>query len=193
MSVRLISAVWSDAPYEGGVLLVLLALADYCNDEGQCWPRVESLAAKARLGTRQTRNVLKQLKADGILSVQTGGGRGIVSRYKLNVETLNSISVKPNSVKSNSLKSATETLQPISVNPAISSIAIRKNRHEPSIEPSGTISPKLQERLERERRSRLADAERRGLLPETAEEPSRSSELARMGELSDEKTKTAMR
>lgn len=132
MSVRLISAVWSDAPYEGGVLLVLLALADYCNDNGECWPRVDSIAKKARLTERQVYSILRQLKTDGVLTVQSGGGRGISSRYKINPETL-----KPNSLNSTSLKSEAETLKSTTQNPEICSSAIRKNRQEPSIEPSG--------------------------------------------------------
>jgi hypothetical protein len=139
MSVRFISAIWTDAPYDGGVLLVLLALADYCNDEGECWPRVGSIAKKARLTERQTYNILGQLKADGVLDVIPGGGRGIPSRYKLNTETLKRVSLNSASVKCDSVKLPVETLKSAAQNPEISSSAIRKNRHEPSLEPSGKI------------------------------------------------------
>jgi hypothetical protein len=133
------SAVWSDAPYEGGILLVLLALADYANDEGECWPRVDSIAAKARLTQRQTHNILRQLKADGVLTVHSGGGRGRSSHYKLNTETLKRGSLNSVSVKFISVKPARETLKSGAENTEICSSAIRKNHQEPSIEPSGEI------------------------------------------------------
>ena len=130
------SAIWERAPYDGGTLIVLLALGDYCNDEGECFPNVCSIARKARLGERQVHNILRDLKNDGVISIQKGGGRGISNRYRIHPESLKSISVKPDSVKPNSVKSATETLQSSSQNPAICDNAIRKNRQEPSLEPS---------------------------------------------------------
>jgi hypothetical protein len=130
------SAVWEHAPYDAGALLVLLALSDYANDEGQCWPNVSSIAGKTRLGVRQVHNILRQLKSDGAISIKPGGGRGVSNRYQIHTETLKSISVKSDSVKPISVKSATETVQSIAQNSAICDIAIRKNRQEPSIEPS---------------------------------------------------------
>ena len=136
MSIRIMSAIWEHAPYDGGTLITLLALGDYANDEGECWPNVRSIARKARLGERQTHNILRDLKNDGVISLQKGGGRGVPNHYRIHTETLKSISVKPDSVKPNSVKSATETLQSSAQNPAICDNAIRKNRHEPSLEPS---------------------------------------------------------
>jgi hypothetical protein len=132
MSVRIMSAIWERAPYDGGTLIVLLALGDYCNDEGECFPNICSIARKARLGERQVHNILRDLKNDGVISIQKGGGRGVSNRYRIHTETLNSVSVKPDSVKPISVKSTTETLQSSSRNPAICNNAIRKNRQEPS-------------------------------------------------------------
>lgn len=141
MSIDVSKVVWDDAPfYDGGTLIVLLALAEYADDKGVCWPHIDTIARRARLGLRQTRNILRQLKGDGVLLVERGGGRGIHSRYRLCVETLKSISVKPNSVKPVSMKSTPETLQSSSLNSAIRDIAIRKNRQEPSIEPPARVS-----------------------------------------------------
>jgi hypothetical protein len=126
--------VWESAPYEGGTLLVLLALADWANDDGYCFPGVAAIAEKARLGERQVHNILRQFRTDGVIEVEhPGGGRGVKNRYRL---TLNWNAVKCSAVKPDSVKSTTETLQSSSQNPAICDVAIRKNRHEPSIEPS---------------------------------------------------------
>jgi len=43
------SDVWADAAITNqSELLVLLAIADYANDEGEAWPSIESIATKSR-------------------------------------------------------------------------------------------------------------------------------------------------
>ena len=84
MSIDVMNKVWAHAPYDGGTLLVLLALADWSNDEGQAWPSVAGLARKARLGERQTRSILRALEADGVLNTQPGGGRRRQNSYQIN-------------------------------------------------------------------------------------------------------------
>jgi len=42
--------VWDCGRYEKGELLVLLALADWADDAGVCFPGVPKIAAKSRLG-----------------------------------------------------------------------------------------------------------------------------------------------
>ena len=134
MSVRVMGAVWQHARYAAGTLLVLLALADYSDDNGYCWPSVESLARKARLSPRQVHSILSRFKGDGIISVEKeGGGRGIANHYKIHVEK---ISVNSTSVKPTSLKPEAQTLKSTTSNPEIQRSAIRKNRQEPSIQPA---------------------------------------------------------
>lgn len=72
--------------YAKGELLVLLALADWANDEGHCHPSVPRIANKSRLTERQVYNVLKQLQADGAISIDSGGGRGKLTSYQIHVE-----------------------------------------------------------------------------------------------------------
>lgn len=72
MSVRVMADVWEHSEMEGGALLVLLALADWANDEGKCWPRAETLAKKARLSTRQLSRVLTSLEDAGEITVPPG-------------------------------------------------------------------------------------------------------------------------
>jgi helix-turn-helix protein len=113
--------VWKYAPYDGGTLLVLLALADWADDSGYCYPKVAAIARKARLGQRQTNNVLKLLANDDVVPlVQRGGGSGKPTGRRINLEML-----KPASVNLDSLKSGSK-------NPEIYDNAIRMNRQEPS-------------------------------------------------------------
>jgi|SRR3989304_5016937 len=112
MSIRIMSAIWDNAPHAEGELLVLLALADFCNDGGVCWPSIPQIARKARLTERQTFKVIRALENAGTISVSRGGGRGRVNTYKVNkfhpssvlesinpelcsMETLNSVTINP--------------------------------------------------------------------------------------------------
>lgn len=76
MSVRVMSRIWEHAPYEGGSLLVLLALADFCDDQDMCFPDQPSIAAKARLTERQVRTLLAKLREEGEILMVSGRGRG---------------------------------------------------------------------------------------------------------------------
>jgi hypothetical protein len=72
MSIRIMADVWDHSPSDGGRLLVLLALADFANDRGICWPKTKKLAKRARLSERQVRRVLKELVEDGEIEMPPG-------------------------------------------------------------------------------------------------------------------------
>lgn len=86
MSIRLMTRAWGDAPYQGTQLLVLLALCDYANDDGECWPSIDSLAAKARCSVQYVRRSLKTFASDHVLEVGKGDLRGSYT-YRLTLET----------------------------------------------------------------------------------------------------------
>jgi Helix-turn-helix domain len=86
MSIRMIDRVWTAAPTnEPAVLLVMLALADWANDEGFCWPAIESIGKKCRIGPRTVQRILRELKATGLLEVTGKGGRNKPNLYHLMV------------------------------------------------------------------------------------------------------------
>lgn len=89
MSLRLTADVLDYAPYEGGALLVLLALASWANDDGtKIFPKIESLAQKARLGVRATQYALRQLEDDGVLTVVSAGRGRKTTEYRLEVQIM---------------------------------------------------------------------------------------------------------
>jgi hypothetical protein len=49
MSVRTLNRVWEASRQTGGALLVLLAIADFADDDGLAYPSISTLARKARL------------------------------------------------------------------------------------------------------------------------------------------------
>ena len=78
------SKVWEHAPsVKGDRLIVLLALADWANDDGLCWPKMETIASKARTSKDGTSKIVKWLEENGFLTVKRGLGRSNQSHYKV--------------------------------------------------------------------------------------------------------------
>lgn len=67
MSIKLMNAVWSEPTTSGSKRLILLALADNANDEGCCWPSLETIARKCNLSRRYVIDVIGELERDGLL------------------------------------------------------------------------------------------------------------------------------
>ena len=57
MSVRVMSLVWDGYPGGGSELLALLALADWSDDDGRCYPSMASIGRKTRLSEKQARRL----------------------------------------------------------------------------------------------------------------------------------------
>ena len=89
MSVRVLSEVWDGYPGGGSELLALLALADWSDDEGRCFPSMASIGRKTRLSEKQARRVVHSLEEAGFLRV-TGGqsGGGMSRRYQIALDRL---------------------------------------------------------------------------------------------------------
>lgn len=90
MSVSAMSFVWKHSRQRGGSLLVLLALADFANDEGLCYPSMQTLALKARVDERQARRIVAKLVKSGEASIEQRGGfsagRNLANVYRVRVE-----------------------------------------------------------------------------------------------------------
>lgn len=69
MSIRIMTAVWQSSPYSGDRLLIHLALADFANDEGECWPSQATIARKARCSVRHVRTTILAMVADGEIEI----------------------------------------------------------------------------------------------------------------------------
>lgn len=83
MSIGIMANVWKHAEHEGGTLLILLALADYANQDGIAWPSIKNLASKARLSERQTQSILRDLEKAGEIKIEYETGRSNTNRYTL--------------------------------------------------------------------------------------------------------------
>lgn len=80
------SRVWDSADCESTELIVLLAMADFARDNGDCWPSLSTLASKARISVRQVRRIIRTLEEKGY--VRTEERPGTSNFYAINLEAL---------------------------------------------------------------------------------------------------------
>ena len=127
MSIKIMSWVWDNSPYSGKQLLIHLALADFSNDEGVCWPNQETIARKARCTVETVRTATKQMTQDKLLEIiRPSSGPGSAHQYRL-------LSPKPLGVKPQEIP---QIEQPIpQIQPPNTPNPSPNNRQEPSIEP----------------------------------------------------------
>lgn len=84
MSIKVMTAVWEHAPFKGGKLLILLALADFANERGICWPSIPTLAKKARLTGRQAFAIIAELERKKAITIDHGTGPHGCNTYRVN-------------------------------------------------------------------------------------------------------------
>lgn len=124
MSIHVMSRVWAESSQEGGALLVLLAIADFANDDGVAWPGVPTLARKSRLTDRQVQNVIAHLETEGEISIERGAGPRGTNIYKVGGEK-----ISPGET------AARQVVKPTS--PGV----VKPTSPEPSLEPSEKTEP----------------------------------------------------
>lgn len=73
------SAVW-DLNLPDSEKLVALALADWCNDQGECWPSVPQIAKKCSKSVRTVQGVLASLESKSVLKRNMVAGKGTFYR-----------------------------------------------------------------------------------------------------------------
>jgi DNA-binding transcriptional MocR family regulator len=66
-----------------GRRMLLMALANYANAEGLCWPSIKSLAEDADLGDRHVSAELKELQKDGYITIEEHAGKP--NHYRLTI------------------------------------------------------------------------------------------------------------
>jgi DNA-binding Lrp family transcriptional regulator len=73
------SRVWELQDISATQKLVLLALADWANDEGLCWPSINRLAVKTGATSRSVQRLIRQLEELGLVKREEVVGKG--NRY----------------------------------------------------------------------------------------------------------------
>lgn len=77
MSIALMSLAWK-ADLPTGRKMVLLALCDNANDQGECYPSVSNIAERCSMGERTVQSHLADMEDDGILSRHFRNGRSSI-------------------------------------------------------------------------------------------------------------------
>ena len=117
--------VWRESPAKGSELLLLLAIADFADDDGVAWPGVETLAKKARLSKRQTQYNIRSLVDAGLLTVEENAGPKGTHRYRVNMAHAGDAQIAPvqnvHRAKSarGGAKNDTKGVQPIAPEPSV--------------------------------------------------------------------------
>ena len=75
MSTIIMSACWLLQGMSPAQKAVLISLADQANDQGVCWPAVDSIAMRCCLSKRAVQQAIKWLRSAGIVSVEERQGR----------------------------------------------------------------------------------------------------------------------
>lgn len=85
MSNKTLNYVWEHSEQRGSTLVLMLAIADLANDDGECWPGNANLASKCRCTVRNLQKLVDKCETDGELLVIENGGtktkNGWTNRY----------------------------------------------------------------------------------------------------------------
>lgn len=117
MSIRLMNLAWQ-VQLTSTQKLVLIAMADWSNDEGICWPSIAKLANKTSLSERGLRMVIRSLEDLGLVDTQQKPGKGNLYHLTLDPGTtfrppLNEVPPTPEPRSSNTFIDTPMTQSPL--------------------------------------------------------------------------------
>ena len=81
MSISFMALAWK-AAIPSGRKLVLLSLCDHANDQGECYPSVETIARKCGMGQRTVQQHISELESAGVLERRFRRGRSTLYRLE---------------------------------------------------------------------------------------------------------------
>jgi hypothetical protein len=113
------SRVWEHGPLRQAERFVLLAIADYANDDGECWPSIAGICRKTCMSERGVQTIIRRLEQSGWLHISIGGGRRNCNLYT--IKTPHDVPPEPYAPPQMDAKTPhmdTETPQMNAVNPA---------------------------------------------------------------------------
>jgi len=83
MSTRISAQAWDYSKSSGAALLVLVSLADQANDEGECWPKIETIAKRCRVSRRSVFRYLDVLVELGEVTIENRAADRKSSLYRI--------------------------------------------------------------------------------------------------------------
>jgi len=147
MSIKLMAQAW-ETPLSGNQKLVLLALADYANDDGVCYPSVKTISAKTGSSERTVKYIIKAFEIIGICSHEKRNrenGSRSSNLYNIKIVDIDIVEFQRiyKEITSSKVQELHPQKEPIqSATSAIQSATIAPL--EPSVEPSDNVRPENQ-------------------------------------------------
>lgn len=127
MSVRWLTTVWERSQARGTERLVLLALADVANVEGECWPGVDYLADRCKVSSRTVIRALDALDALGeIERTRRGYGKTKITRLTVG-QTCQSVTTVEAPISDTGVTSNSDS--------SVTTVPYIQPSEEPSVEP----------------------------------------------------------
>ncbi|TKI01683.1 helix-turn-helix domain-containing protein, partial [Martelella alba] len=114
MSNKISGWVWDGCAAAGlklSEVAIMARLADFSNDEGVCWPSIETIARQIGAGASTVRTAIARLEKQGWLTRQQrrNGNRNASNLYQLNAEKLYAAAAPHQSVFDESKSDASES------------------------------------------------------------------------------------
>jgi hypothetical protein len=81
MSTAVMGLCWGLRNLTASQKMVLMSLADQANDQGVCWPGIDSMRIRTCLGERTIQRSIRELQQAGLIRIDDGGGRKNTNRY----------------------------------------------------------------------------------------------------------------
>ena len=135
MSVRIMSEVFERSKTQGNARLVLLSLADSCNDDASCWPSIRKIAEKANICEPITKKYLNALIQIGVITRderENQFGRQTSNLYKIIVEKIGDDEIPKSVLQQVVSPSRVKSVEGVTR----VSLPIMNHHKEPKIEPS---------------------------------------------------------
>ncbi|MFJ1471166.1 helix-turn-helix domain-containing protein [Massilia orientalis] len=119
MSIQVMAKVWAQSQASGSELLLLLAIADFSDDQGHAFPSVATLAQKIRMSPRNTQYLLQKLEAGGELEIRRNAGRGGSNLYRVQTLRPENLAGGCNSLHPTPATACTPPPQPVAPEPSL--------------------------------------------------------------------------
>jgi hypothetical protein len=81
MSIKVVEGVLDHSKATGAARLVLVVMATYASDRGECWPSITTLARRTNFTPRYVTKLIRELEKSGEIETEQSEGR--VSRYRI--------------------------------------------------------------------------------------------------------------
>lgn len=130
MSIKIMTLAWSVAVGDHTDKLVLLALADNANDEGECYPSLTNIASRCEMHRATVVRSIQTLERDGHVSRTVRMGRNTV--YQVHPSQPATSSTERLVAQSNQSQGATNPSQPATSPSPLINPSPSENRHKPS-------------------------------------------------------------